>query len=106
MVDRTIYSDKDHTPEQAVRNIFGRQRAPTKLCLLFAEFSLLTFDRIAQLGEDPIYGQENVLPNCRWRCQIGRDRYGAGMQLAHSSRGLAILQGVGHSNGVSPRQYP
>ena len=53
MVDRTIYSDKDHTPEQAVRNIFGRKRAPTKLCLLFAEFCLFTFDRIAQLGEDP-----------------------------------------------------
>ena len=53
MVDRTSYSNKDHTPEQAVRNIFGRQRAPTKLCLLFAEFGLLTFDRIAQLGEDP-----------------------------------------------------
>ena len=53
MVDRTNYSDKDHTPEQAVRNIFGRQRAPTKLCLLFAKFGLLTFDRIAQLGDDP-----------------------------------------------------
>ena len=53
MVDRTNYSDKNHTPEQAVRNIFGRQRAPTKLCLLFAKFGLLTFDRIAQLGDDP-----------------------------------------------------
>ena len=53
MVDRSNYLDKDHTPEQAVRNIFGRQRAPTKLCLLFAQFGLLTVDRIAQLGDDP-----------------------------------------------------
>ena len=53
MVDRTVYADKDHTPEQAVRNIFGRQRAPAKVCLLFAGSGLLTFDRIAQLGEDP-----------------------------------------------------
>ena len=53
IVDRTNYFDKDHTPEQAVRNIFGRQRAPTKLCLLFAKFGFLTFDRIAQLGDDP-----------------------------------------------------
>ena len=53
MVDRTNYFDKDHTPEQAVRNIFGRQRAPTKLCLLFAQFGLLTVDSIAQLGDDP-----------------------------------------------------
>ena len=36
IVDRTVYADKDHTPEQAVRNIFGRQRAPAKVCLLFA----------------------------------------------------------------------
>ena len=52
MVDRTIYPDKDHTPDQAVRNIFGRQRAPSDICLLFAKAGLLSYDRIAQLGED------------------------------------------------------
>ena len=52
MVDRTVYVDKDHAPEQAVRNIFGRQRAPANLCLLFAGKGLLSFDRIAQLGDD------------------------------------------------------
>ena len=53
MVDHTIYFDDDHTPELAVRQIFGRQRSPAKLCLLFAGLGLLTLDRIAHLGEDP-----------------------------------------------------
>jgi hypothetical protein len=53
MVDRTIYLDKAHTPDQSVRNIFGRQRASSVICRLFADNGLLSFDRIAQLGEDP-----------------------------------------------------
>ena len=53
MVDHKIYFDDDHTPELAVRQIFGRQRSPAKLCLLFAGLCLLTLDRIAHLGEDP-----------------------------------------------------
>ena len=53
MVDHTAYSNIDTTPELAVRNIFGRQRAPAKLCLLFAGCGLLTSDRISQLGQDP-----------------------------------------------------
>ena len=52
MVDRTPYLDKEHTPEQAVRNIFGRQHAPKEVCLLFASFRLLTYARIAMLGKD------------------------------------------------------
>ena len=47
MVDRTIYLDKAHTPDQSVRNIFGRQRASSALCRLFADNGLLSLDRIA-----------------------------------------------------------
>ena len=53
MVDQTIYFLDDHTPELAVRQIFGRQRSPSKLCLLFAGLGLLTLDCIVHLGEDP-----------------------------------------------------
>ena len=52
MVDRTAYPDKDHTPEQAVRNIFGRQHAQADVCLLFSKFKLLSYARIAMLGKD------------------------------------------------------
>ena len=45
MVDGTSYP-VDKTPELAVRQIFGRQ----KPCLVLAEASLLTIERIAMLG--------------------------------------------------------
>ena len=53
MVYHTAYSNIDTTPELAVRNMFGRERVPAKLCLLFAGCGLLTSDRIYQLGQDP-----------------------------------------------------
>ena len=53
MLDQTIYFLDDHTPELAVRQIFGRQRSPAKLCRLFAGLGLLTLDCVVHLGEDP-----------------------------------------------------
>ena len=50
-MDRTIYKDKDHTPETALRQIFARQRLPEKLCLLIAETGLLSVERFAVIGE-------------------------------------------------------
>ena len=66
MVDGTVFVDKVHTPEQVVKNFFFPQRAPAKLCLLFAGFGLLTSDRIAPLGENPATVKENLLPDRRW----------------------------------------
>ena len=62
MVDHTAYSDIDTTPELAVRNIFGRQRAPAKLCLLFAGCGLLTSDCNSQLGQDPASVRKTFSP--------------------------------------------
>ena len=49
MVDKTSYTGA--VPDLAVRQIFGRQKLPENLCLLMAESSLLSIERIAMLGD-------------------------------------------------------
>ena len=51
MVDRTVYSDADHTPDLPLRQIFGRQRVPTDLCKVVADAGLLTVETFAMLGD-------------------------------------------------------
>ena len=49
MVDKTSYTGA--VPDLAVRQIFGRQKLPENLCLLMADSSLLSIERIAMLGD-------------------------------------------------------
>ena len=51
MVDRTIYPSKEFTPENSLRQIFARQKAPEKLCILIAQSGLMSVERFAVLGE-------------------------------------------------------
>ena len=50
MVDRTVY-DADKVPDLALRQVFGRQRVPEKLCKLMATCGLLTVETFAMLGD-------------------------------------------------------
>ena len=49
MVDKTSYTGA--VPDLAVRQIFGRQKLPENLCLLMADSSLLSIERVAMLGD-------------------------------------------------------
>ena len=51
MVDRTTYTDAGHTPDLALRQIFGRQRVPADLCKRVADTGLLTVETFAMLGD-------------------------------------------------------
>ena len=51
MVDRTVYADKDHTPDLPLRQIFGRQRVAPALCLEVANAGLLTVETFSMLGD-------------------------------------------------------
>ena len=51
MVDRTTYSDADHTPDLPLRQIFGRQRLPSDLCKTVADANLLTVETFSMLGD-------------------------------------------------------
>ena len=51
MVDRTTYTDADHTPDLPLRQIFGRQRVPPDLCKTVADARLLTVETFAMLGD-------------------------------------------------------
>ena len=51
-MDRTTYVSKAQTPDLALRQIFGRHRSPSELCLLFAKSSLLNIETVAVLGEN------------------------------------------------------
>ena len=59
MVDRTIYPD-GKAPDLALRQVFGRQRLPTALCLLMAETGLSTVETFAMLG-DTIAGVKTTM---------------------------------------------
>ena len=50
MVDRTKYPD-DQIPDLALRQVFGRQRLPEKLCLLMAASGLRDLRTFAMLGD-------------------------------------------------------
>lgn len=52
MVDLTVYTDKDFTPDNALRQIFARQKLPSKLCLVIANAGLLSVDNMAVLGDN------------------------------------------------------
>ena len=51
-MDRTTYVSKAFSPDLALRQIFGRHRTPSELCLLFANSSLLNIETVAVLGEN------------------------------------------------------
>ena len=51
MVDRTVYTDLDHTPELPLRQLFARQKLPEALCKLLADTKFLSLERVAMLGE-------------------------------------------------------
>ena len=51
MVDRTKYSDADHTPDLPLRQIFGRQRVNEDLCRTVADAGLLTVETFSMLGD-------------------------------------------------------
>lgn len=50
MVDRTTYPDGS-IPELSLRQVFGRQKLPEKLCLLMAEVGLTSLGTFAMLGD-------------------------------------------------------
>lgn len=50
MVDRTVYP-AGSVPELPLRQVFGRQRLPEKLCLLMGEVGLTSLDTFAMLGD-------------------------------------------------------
>ena len=47
MVDRTVYTDADHTPELPLRQIFGQLKLNQDLCKLAADTGLLTVGHFA-----------------------------------------------------------
>ena len=49
MVDRTDYPGT--VPDLALRQVFGRQRLKSDLCLLMAEVGLVTVETFAMLGD-------------------------------------------------------
>ena len=72
MVDRTVYSSKDTTPDLALRQVFGRHKTPPEVCLLFANNNLLSIEVVAVLGDSHdsvrknfamLIGGEDVLGN-------------------------------------------
>ena len=50
MVDRTVY-DVAAVPELSLRQVFGRQRLPERLCRVIADKRLLTVETMAMLGD-------------------------------------------------------
>ena len=60
MVDRTAYPDTVKVPDSALRQVFGRQRLPEKLCILAAEAGLINVETFAMLG-DTIQGVKETL---------------------------------------------
>lgn len=60
MVDRTAYPDTVVVPDSALRQVFGRQRLPEKLCILAAEIGLINVETFAMLG-DTIVGVKTTL---------------------------------------------
>ena len=50
MVDRTVYPD-GKVPDLLLRQVYGRQRLSTDLCLLMAESGLTTVEAFAMLGD-------------------------------------------------------
>ena len=50
MVDKTVCPN-GKSPDLAMRQILGRQKVPEDLCLLMAEVSMLSVERLAMLGE-------------------------------------------------------
>ena len=60
MVDRTAYPETVRVPDSALRQVFGRQRLPEKLCILSAEAGLINVETFAMLG-DTISGVKETL---------------------------------------------
>ena len=60
MVDRTAYPDTVVVPDSALRQVFGRQRLPEKLCILAAGIGLINVETFAMLG-DTIVGVKTTL---------------------------------------------
>ena len=59
MVDRTVYPD-GKVPDLLLRQVYGRQRLSTDLCLLMAESGLTTVEAFAMLG-DTIAGVKTTI---------------------------------------------
>ena len=51
MVDRTVYNSKETTPDLALRQVFGRHKTPSEVCVLFANNNLLSIEVVAVLGD-------------------------------------------------------
>ena len=60
MVDRTAYPETAKVPDSALRQVFGRQRLPERLCILAAEAGLINVETFAMLG-DTIQGVKETL---------------------------------------------
>ena len=86
MVDRTSYPDADKVPELAVRQIFGRQRLPSKLCLLMVDKGVLSVGRLAMLG-DSIAAVKAML-----KAIVGDSKFGA--DSAAQELSLTLLAAV------------
>ena len=60
MVDRTTYTDEDHTPKIALRQIFGRLNLKQNLCKLAADAGLLSVEVVAMLGDSAAAVKESI----------------------------------------------
>ena len=52
-IDATVYTDKDHTPELALRQIFARTKLPVGIRLKLADLNFIDCDALAAIADSP-----------------------------------------------------
>ena len=88
MVDRTTYTDADHTPDLPLRQIFGRQRVPPDLCKTVADARLLTVETFAILGDTIAAVKQTLKAMITDPLQFGPGWTSSGTSSHHPSRGI------------------
>ena len=93
MVDKTSYTGA--VPDLAVRQIFGRQKLPENLCLLMADSSLLSIERIAMLGDTISQAKTTLKAIVNDDAKFGADNAARELSLTL----LAAVESIGSPSG-------